>query len=835
MNTNYGRHATTNSAETTATGPRAKCDQVVFEALSKACEMIVASRGEQQGNNSSSGNNNGAAPGNSSTVSSRFNLTLPEHASVRQILQKWRRALHLPLRLDVYYQHPSSSSADGEAQPPQRELLERWCLVYALPSSEEWMHYQQQQQQRSGYNKSATSGTNALSQDPIVQLRQVCKKIVIWLRTLYCMARLLPATAFLHAKSPNIGFSLYAVSEGTDDDIQLQQQGFLCQPSAPLKPSYVVGTPYGVLTWKVLTAEASVIQRLTGRHQRMQTWNMPATATVSRAIPIVQQQQQQAARDHINNNNNGDAFGSEEYDDEDYHYYEHAMNHNHSQEIQNKNQYYQNNQHQQHGQTNHHGGVPQSAPAHVSGSVWPAQKQAPQNGQGNANGKGGNLAYNSNVPPNTYHQPSQFRERVSRQPNQQLQRRHTSIEETPGYDQKDSPSRPVPASSGEAKRVMSGLSLAMMTLEEKNNNHNDDTADGNQVQGGTNDKRRAALHQAPPHRRSPQDDSASNASPSHYHHSNTTNMMSPPQPLAHRDSSQEYGYAYNNHIPWQKIHPSTGNPTLQQRGESDLENSPGRTTPSVLGTTPPPMLLNPSSLNSNPASYGKHFLPPRSGNTGPPLTPPFPNRPSGFAAHADPAAAVPSYTLGGGGGASPPDGRLEVPQQHGAHDALPQPLTSLDLLHQSPFSWNPNAHGSMLSSLTMPDSTTLDLRRSLMMTHQPNDFFSGLNGGDWAEEMPFAVEDRMPTPSAPAPGESPAMEDLGSLGASAAVASLAQKCATSQRLQLFESKSGSDMMGDALASQLAEFRVFGATLSPNETTPSSSSVVTNTTPTALRT
>ena len=128
----------------------------------------------------------------------------------------------------------------------------------------------------------------------------------------------------------------------------------------------------------------------------------------------------------------------------------------------------------------------------------------------------------------------------------------------------------------------------------------------------------------------------------------------------------------------------------------------------------------------------------------------------------------------------------------------------------------------------------MDLKRSLLLTHQqPADVFASGGGGDWAEEMPFAVEDTAPATTTTAASGNPttALEDLSSLGASTAVASLAQKCATSQRLQLFESKMGEGTT-DALANQLADLRAFGASLV--EGTSSSSSVVTNTTPTALR-
>ena len=71
-------------------GPRAKCDQVVFEAIAKASEIVVGSRcwiedggsgknGSGASNsNSKSNNNNGSGSG-----SGRFNLLVPEVQGVR--------------------------------------------------------------------------------------------------------------------------------------------------------------------------------------------------------------------------------------------------------------------------------------------------------------------------------------------------------------------------------------------------------------------------------------------------------------------------------------------------------------------------------------------------------------------------------------------------------------------------------------------------------------------------------------------------------------------------------------------------------------------------------
>ena len=546
----------------------------------------------------------------------------------------------------------------------------------------------------------------------------------------------------------------------------------------------------------MLTAEASVIHRLTGRGQAKHAWHFPTTTTTSRAISI-------QPRDDKNSNH--PSIAEEVEDDEDYHYFHRQQQT--SQELRNQ------------GSSNNHGAIPQSAPAHLMASPWQTQQQTTQ---------GQTQQFHPNMPPNTYQQPSQFRDRVTRAPNQRLHRRHTDVgpdgvlREPQGNAPTHSPA--VPPQSGEAKRVLSGLSLAMMTLEDKNN-HDASAESGNGTAtpvGDSREKRRAALHQAPPHRRSPQDDTAATTPPSVQHHSQQQFAHVPHTNVLNRDTSQEYGYAYNNHIPWQKIHPSTTTPSIQR----EPEDSPGHATPSVLGSTPPPMLLNPGSHNSNPSSFGKQFLPPRSGSTGAPLTPPFPNRPTGFAMHSDPPSTNLPLLGTGAVTASP---LQERPVAHLADDAMPQRLTSLDLLHQSPFLWNPNPHGSMLSSLTMPDSSTmLDLKRSLLLTHQqPTDFFA--SGGDWADEMPFAVEESAQS----APVAAPSLEDLSSLGASTAVASLAQKCATSQRLQLFESRmSEGGAAHDVLANQLADFRAFGASITE---APSNSSSVTNTTPTALRT
>jgi hypothetical protein len=61
-------------------GPRAKCDQVVFEAIAKAAEIVVGSRCWIDGNLPGVGNNN---HNNTNNNSGRFNLLVPEVQGVR--------------------------------------------------------------------------------------------------------------------------------------------------------------------------------------------------------------------------------------------------------------------------------------------------------------------------------------------------------------------------------------------------------------------------------------------------------------------------------------------------------------------------------------------------------------------------------------------------------------------------------------------------------------------------------------------------------------------------------------------------------------------------------
>jgi hypothetical protein len=70
---------------TAENGPRAKCDQVVFEAIAKAAEIVVGSRCWIE-DGSSSSKNNGASSSNTASGSGRFNLLVPEVQGVRYVL-----------------------------------------------------------------------------------------------------------------------------------------------------------------------------------------------------------------------------------------------------------------------------------------------------------------------------------------------------------------------------------------------------------------------------------------------------------------------------------------------------------------------------------------------------------------------------------------------------------------------------------------------------------------------------------------------------------------------------------------------------------------------------
>ena len=152
----------------------------------------------------------------------------------------------------------------------------------------------------------------------------------------------------------------------------------------------------------------------------------------------------------------------------------------------------------------------------------------------------------------------------------------------------------------------------------------------------------------------------------------------------------------------------------------------------------------------------------------------------------------------------------DVPQPQ--HQVLP-PLTSLDLLHSSPFqqgaSQVSSLSGGVGGSLMMYNSG--DLRPSLWNVAPAS--------VDNDDDMPFVVETA---------GEAQVDSTSRSssyLEQSAALASFAQKCsAPTNRLKLFESteeRVSQDV--SSLADQLADFKSFGASLHADKAADSESS------------
>jgi hypothetical protein len=738
------------TSQTPDNGPRAKCDQVVFEAIAKAAEIIVASRGGAPDQN-----------GLGSNSSSRFNLQVPEVPGVRTILQRSRRALHVPLRLDVYYQH--------DDQGKRRELLERWCLEYVPCRLETFL-------EREG----------TLTQDPIAQLRHVCKRIVIWLRTLYCWSRLLPAQGFRTSDGNGnqqhnpIGFSIYVVSDGSDDVSDLvKNQGF----SSQQQPSSVV-TPYGELGWRAIYVDKSVVDRLlpsSSHASRSPLWGPRLSTTAARPIPIHQNGASKESDDRLRSTQN--TPGSSD-----------------------------------------RGMIPQSAPAHLVDSEWHNTESVDESLQQHQQQHHHQQHQQHHQLQQQSYDPSNFHRRTHStidghlHHSPDLQRRNTGT-----GDERAAPSHASSAASSAEKppeRVMSGLSLALMMSDER--------GEGGQHAAATSDlataeKRRAALHQMPPHLLTEQHQQQAAASPG----ATTTPRRN------HRPSAQgEYGYAYNNHIPWQRIHPSSTNPTLgRSPGDLDGRGLSTSPSPSALAFTPPSgAFLGPGT--TPPVTSSAHYIPPRSS-----ITPPFAPRPAGFSQQPPPAQPLAPMA--------------EQPDQQGQRsrydDTLP-PLASLDLLHSSPFQ---HAQGSLLSSLSLAppagaDSVSAmnmmmnsgDLRRSMWSASAagsaivlPSSATAMQDDGDY-DEMPFAVDES--SSSQFASNNNATTNSTSQLGASsAAVASFAQKCAPSNRLKMFDSsivasasvsasqqqqqQQDPDDMVNSLADQLAEFRNFGASLHVSST------------------
>ncbi len=308
-----------NNATTTAQpaappliGPRGKCDQVIFEAMTKACEIIIRGRCTDLELKSSSTTTTAATGrGNgSSSSSSRFNIQVDEVPSVRSILQTWKRALNIPLRLDIFYEYTDTSAGGGGGV--QRELLERWCIDYKNVNHAMMLSNTASSSSKimtgATTSSSASSSTSAPSSSSS-QLRLVCKRIVVLLRNLHCMTRMLPGYRLqsLIDNSGNnsggrdgicinnnnvrgnnlgiIGYSIYA------SDSNEPNGPILPSPSFTQQTFPVVKTPFGQLGLCVMYDATlnphqmveDVVERLLGGEDEL--WN--------------QQQQQQVEEDGV--------------------------------------------------------------------------------------------------------------------------------------------------------------------------------------------------------------------------------------------------------------------------------------------------------------------------------------------------------------------------------------------------------------------------------------------------------------------------------------------------------------------------------------------------------
>lgn len=858
-----------------AGGPRSKCDQVVFEALCKACEIIVGSRSSSTSNGSNNismggtaayGGSNGINNNSNATTSTRFNLQVPEIPGVREILSQYRYQLHaVPVRLDVYYQHKNGG----------RELLERWCFEYRPCSSLDMF-------------LEAEGMLTTQKQDAIAQLRHVWKRIVIWLRALYVYSRFLPAHVVVrhdseNGSSPsdtstnntNIGFSLYVNGDGTDDVNGLvQQQGFLRQTL----PSGHVTTPYGQLAGHVVYVPAASLQHLLPRAVMMKgAIGLPTGQPYQQQQPQYQSQSRPIPMNngYQNNNNSDDVGGVGNQNHAGSYEYKRQLSapatmmqipnqqrpasySERSQLLQQQQQPQGSPHHQHHNPKNHLG-------TYDPARLIPPRKQGP------------NFQY--------HHQSSS----PSMKP--LLQRRHTSIDSGGGDGSNGCDTQSNAEKAPE--RVMSGLSLALMmannntnggdvvqlavTGEEGNDNNEQGKDDADVVRNSSHEKRRAALHQMPPHLMAADQHQPLSVSPHHIHHHY--------QPAC----SGDYGYAYNHFSRQQKVPTAGGShgltPQTQRTNSFDSRSAspspfsmqhPQNTPPTAafLGACHTPVtsrqrsgslsggtagslpngLIAPRRSSSSSLGKGEASL----ANGG--ITPPFHDRPLGFLHE----ACIAEVTAASGQEDDGNDGNYEQESaklRHYHHQsASQQQLASLDLLHSSPFQLQHHEQSLLLSSLqpyrgggagTVAMSGGLDS----VLTNYSNPI-AGFAGGGFpfgyssprsafhaSESDSYYYEDAMPfavdLSSSPLNNDlqhqvqqsSRGHSDSSSLlfgGQSATLASLAQKCAApNHKLKLFESyhlpdaattsiasngMAVHDDLVSSLADQLEEFRSFSASI-----------------------
>ena len=650
-----------------------------------------------------------------------------------------------------------------------------------------------------------------------------------------------------------IGFSIYVVSKGNDDVSSLvSSQQFLAQG----QPSSVF-TPYGELGWKVFYAPKTVVERLVP--QPSPYHRQVTSRSESRPIPT------------NNNSNNKQGQPQEHYQQQDR--FEQLQRHNSSPGAQPTS--VQSAPHNR--QMMYHRSNSAAAVTPSTMRVSPEFHKSPTVFRSNSGGRGIIMSAAAAAASVASH--------LSPQPQRQKLLRPASA---------DSPTTPATADGdtngeGGPTRALSGLSLAMMMSDENVDVSPDDATDDNNNNedpssvAATNDqaeKRRAALHHAPPN----------------YNSSNNADALAA-SPVLKKSSlaiAGEYGYAYNSHIPIvrtsssnnNRMSPIDQNGTLADRTASPSPSLQAGTPPTgagfLMGATPPKVggfLGGVGPGGANPSS----LIPPRSA-----VTPPF-VRPAGFLTPSEPAPNQQLPPPADGGSAATPYTTTSGTSIHtnnvtsaagnGSFPATPagaggdvtgtgHPVTSLDLLHSSPFQQPPNA--SLLSSLSVPQDPNNYMNSVLSgdfrlqaaaeaaygsTTAADNPFHTASHHHyyppsslDLQDEMPFAVDSSPPFSSSGMPGDgsgvaaSTATAFSGShLASSQAVASFAQRCATASRLALFDSlaqqqhsvadegglskgiesamsQPPSDMVA-SLADQLAEFKSFGASLQASGTNP----------------
>ena len=835
-------------------GPREKCDQVVLEALCKACEIVLTRAHLQQ--HASNSNNN-----------QRFNLQVPEIEELRDIVKHKipSPVVQWPLRLDVYLATTTTTTThtasddNSQAQPPQerRQLLERWCLEYQtstvggnrLQDFIDREVYNRDSGNTPSYNEQSHHNTkNVLHSDPIAQLHTVCKRIVIWLRTLCCQAQVLPTHPYIHgihlSDNCRIGFSLYPVLQQeqqqpqtqqqsqqsclSDDIVELQQQGFVLHHNTS-KSSTVV-TPYGSLTWNVLHAPIASLCELRPLllQQQQQRYEHPLSQPMmynvdtrrtgsSNPIPIANK----------SNRDGSTSSSSVRFAPQSAPSQVSGMNH------------------MQRTQQRATSGETQSSqqPATIT-TTGPSDNMATTYDDASHHRRDMILHHHRSVTANAaLHADESGASKAT-----MLLRRHTygdaeafeAERQTNGAAGSTQPN--MPTADGQPERVLSGLSLALMAAD-------DDGGDGKERMGTV---RRAEFHQALPH--------------TTLQHQQAPNLA----------GQGDYGYAYNTHIPWQRIHPSSSKPissdtemkSLQSNQQGEVNRTPNYSGDASTPRSSSASWRNPSFLNAatTPDSGGGGGLPlsstpPTYLASTPPIarnilnspssqsnqgqqrimsTPPFAPRPMGFVK----PNGLGGFALDGGlamqeSNPTPTGTSPSVKQYYENQHVLP-PLT-YDQLQSSPFVQGKKtvtATAAIESSLLLhhsnaasgADGNSVSSRRALFAS-SPSMMMGSMSGGptsrgydgeetrgrddedDDYEDMPFAVELQGASADEPdsttSPGHAlannpshqapPGASNLSSaphssqtsslLMSSSTVASFAHKLKTSQRLKFGSSST----------------------------------------------